>query len=75
MSPTEHAHARPSVTDVRTVAAFDFSTGNAPENITVNPDGPVTLSMLGALPARRTPPTSDHEQYEPDVHGYLIPSD
>ncbi|MEU5379429.1 hypothetical protein ABZ359_28550 [Streptomyces sp. NPDC005968] len=55
------------------MAAFDFSTGNAPENITVNPDGPVTLSMLGALPARRTPPTSDHEQYEPDVHGYLIP--
>ncbi|WP_050370240.1 SMP-30/gluconolactonase/LRE family protein [Streptomyces acidiscabies] len=40
---------KPVVTQVRTVAAFDFAAGDAPENITVNPDGSVTLSMLGAV--------------------------
>ncbi|MEU1319444.1 SMP-30/gluconolactonase/LRE family protein [Streptomyces tibetensis] len=40
---------KPVVTQVKTVAEFDFATGDAPENITVNPDNSVTLSMLGAV--------------------------
>lgn len=36
------------VTDVRTAARFDFAAGEIPENITANPDGSVTLSMLGS---------------------------
>ncbi|WP_329337478.1 hypothetical protein OG252_19285 [Streptomyces sp. NBC_01352] len=36
------------VTDVKTVATFDFGAGEIPENITANPDGSVTLSMLGS---------------------------
>ncbi|MFJ9010060.1 hypothetical protein [Streptomyces canus] len=36
------------VTDVRTAATFDFAAGEIPENITANPDGSVTLSMLGS---------------------------
>jgi hypothetical protein len=36
------------VTDVRTAAAFDYAAGEIPENITVNPDGSVTLSLLGS---------------------------
>ncbi|MFF0087465.1 SMP-30/gluconolactonase/LRE family protein [Streptomyces canus] len=36
------------VTDVRTAARFDFAAGEVPENITANPDGSVTLSMLGS---------------------------
>ncbi|MFI6935151.1 SMP-30/gluconolactonase/LRE family protein [Streptomyces sp. NPDC050287] len=38
----------PVVTDVRTAASFDFAAGEIPENITANPDGSVTLSMLGS---------------------------
>ncbi len=47
-------HAAPTVTHVRTVAAFDFAAGEAPENLTVNPGGSLTLSMLGS-PAGRQP--------------------
>jgi hypothetical protein len=36
------------VTDVRTAATFDFAASEIPENITANPDGSVTLSMLGS---------------------------
>ncbi|MFI1731702.1 hypothetical protein ACH40E_21315 [Streptomyces acidicola] len=36
------------VTDVRTAATFDFAADEIPENITVNPDDSVTLSMLGS---------------------------
>src|SRR5690242_9754086 len=36
------------VTDVGTAATFDFAAGEIPENITANPDGSVTLSMLGS---------------------------
>ncbi|MER6283270.1 SMP-30/gluconolactonase/LRE family protein [Streptomyces sviceus] len=36
------------VTDVTTVSKFDFAAGEIPENITANPDGSVTLSMLGS---------------------------
>lgn len=43
-----HADRGPVVSDVRTVAAFDFAAGEIPENITVNPDGSVTLSLLGS---------------------------
>jgi hypothetical protein len=37
------------ITDVRTVATFDFATGGQPENVTVNPDGSMTISLLGFL--------------------------
>lgn len=50
---TQHADVRPAVTDVRTLAAFDFSSGDAPENITVNPGGSLTLSMLGSFAGQR----------------------
>ncbi|MFE0629238.1 hypothetical protein ACFW3D_20040 [Streptomyces sp. NPDC058864] len=46
---TPLTHTEPAVTDVRTVAAFDFSTGDAPENLTVGPDGSLTVSMLGSF--------------------------
>jgi len=39
----------PVVTDVRTVAAFDYVAGQQPENVTVNRDGSLTVSMLGFL--------------------------
>jgi hypothetical protein len=42
------------VTDVRTAATFDYAAGEIPENITVNPDGSVTLSMLGRAGSGRT---------------------
>lgn len=45
---TGHAYSGSVVTDVRTVAKFDFAAGEIPENITANPDGSVTLSMLGS---------------------------
>lgn len=52
-APSASAGTRPSyrgsfVTDIRTVAEFDFAAGEIPENITANPDGSVTLSMLGS---------------------------
>ncbi|MFJ8026773.1 SMP-30/gluconolactonase/LRE family protein [Streptomyces sp. NPDC096311] len=40
-------HHNQVVTQVKTAAAFDFAAGDSPENITVNPDGSLTLSMLG----------------------------
>jgi hypothetical protein len=46
--------AQPVITHVKTAAAFDFASGDAPENITVNPDGSLTVSMLGA-PAYKPP--------------------
>ncbi|WP_262699510.1 MULTISPECIES: SMP-30/gluconolactonase/LRE family protein [Streptomyces] len=51
-APYASAESRPRhsgqvVTQVKTAAAFDFASGESPENITVNPDGSVTLSMLG----------------------------
>ncbi|MCX4972781.1 SMP-30/gluconolactonase/LRE family protein [Streptomyces sp. NBC_00620] len=45
---TGHSHRGSVVTDVRTAAKFDFAAGEIPENITVNPDGSVTLSLLGS---------------------------
>jgi len=45
---TGHSYSGAAVTDVRTAAQFDFAAGEIPENITVNPDGSVTLSMLGS---------------------------
>jgi hypothetical protein len=41
--------ARPVITDVRTVARFDFAAGGQPESVTVNPDGSLTVSLLGIL--------------------------
>ena len=43
-----HSYRGSVVTDVRTAANFDFAAGEIPENITVNPDGSVTLSLLGS---------------------------
>jgi hypothetical protein len=45
---TGHSYSGSVVTDVRTAAKFDFAAGEIPENITANPDGSVTLSMLGS---------------------------
>lgn len=45
---TGHVYSGSVVTDVRTAADFDFNAGEIPENITANPDGSVTLSMLGS---------------------------
>jgi hypothetical protein len=40
------AASGPVVTDVRTVAAFDYAAGQQPESVTVNPDRSLTISML-----------------------------
>jgi hypothetical protein len=45
---TGHSSSGSVVTDVRTAATFDFAAGEIPENITANPDGSVTLSLLGS---------------------------
>ena len=45
---TGHLYRGSVVTDVRTAAKFDYAAGEIPENITVNPDASVTLSMLGS---------------------------
>lgn len=45
---TGHAYRGSVVTDVRTAAQFDYAAGEIPENITVNPDGSMILSMLGS---------------------------
>ncbi|MYT19176.1 hypothetical protein GTW69_02545, partial [Streptomyces sp. SID7760] len=50
---TGHADAQPAVTHVKTVAAFDFATGDVPENITVAPDNSLTVSMVGAPAGER----------------------
>lgn len=50
---TECADAQPAVSHVRTVAAFDFATGDVPENITVAPDNSLTVSMVGAPAGER----------------------
>ncbi|RPE39142.1 SMP-30/gluconolaconase/LRE-like protein [Streptomyces sp. Ag109_O5-1] len=46
-------HPKPVVTDVKTVAPFDWSAGEVPENITVNPDSTLTVSMLGSYAGQR----------------------
>ncbi|MFE2217705.1 SMP-30/gluconolactonase/LRE family protein [Streptomyces canus] len=43
-----HSYGGSVVSDVQTAARFDFAAGEIPENITANPDGSVTLSMLGS---------------------------
>ncbi|MFD6280344.1 SMP-30/gluconolactonase/LRE family protein [Streptomyces sp. NPDC060209] len=43
--------AQPVLNQVKTEAAFDFAAGDAPENITVNPDSSMTISMLGSSAA------------------------
>ncbi|MEU7657141.1 hypothetical protein [Streptomyces lincolnensis] len=45
---------QPVITQVRTAAAFDFASGDSPENVTVNPDGSLAVSMLG-VPANKPP--------------------
>ncbi|WP_327725405.1 hypothetical protein [Streptomyces europaeiscabiei] len=50
---SRQASAKPVVTDVKTLAAFDFTAGDSPENITVNPDNSLTVSMLGSVAGKR----------------------
>lgn len=45
---TGHSYRGSVITDVRTAASFDYASGEIPENITVNPDGSTTLSLLGS---------------------------
>ena len=49
----DHAPPKPVVTHVKTIASFDFTVGDAPENVTLNPDGSLTVSMLGGSAGRR----------------------
>ncbi len=37
------------ITNLRTVATFDFAAGGQPESLTINPDGSLTVSLLGLL--------------------------
>lgn len=37
------------ITNVHTVATFDYAAGGQPENVSVNPDGSLTVSLLGFL--------------------------
>ncbi|WP_328544856.1 hypothetical protein [Streptomyces europaeiscabiei] len=46
--------SQPVITQVKTAAAFNFASGDSPENITANPDGSLTVSLLGA-PANKPP--------------------
>jgi len=46
-------HSKPVVTSIKTVAPFDWSAGEVPENITVNPDSTLTISMLGSYAGKR----------------------
>ena len=39
----------PVITDVRTVAAFNYAAGQEPESINITPDGSLLVSMLGFL--------------------------
>ena len=43
-----HSYTGSVVTDVQTAATFDYAAGEIPENITLNPDGSMTLSLLGS---------------------------
>ncbi|MFI9168962.1 SMP-30/gluconolactonase/LRE family protein [Streptomyces lincolnensis] len=45
---------QPVITQVRTATAFDFASGDSPENVTVHPDGSLAVSMLG-VPANKPP--------------------
>jgi sugar lactone lactonase YvrE len=38
-----------AITDVRTVATFDYAAGGQPESVTLNPEGSMTVSLLGFL--------------------------
>jgi hypothetical protein len=54
-APSASAGTVSVVTHVRTAAAFDYAAGEIPENITVNPDGSVTLSLLGSCAVASEP--------------------
>jgi hypothetical protein len=41
-----------AITNVHTVATFDYAAGGQPESITINPDGSLTVSLLGFLTGR-----------------------
>ncbi|QOV33140.1 hypothetical protein IM697_23040 [Streptomyces ferrugineus] len=44
---TRGAHDGPVVSHIKTTVAFDYAAGESAENITVNPDGSTTISMVG----------------------------
>ncbi|MFJ9738603.1 SMP-30/gluconolactonase/LRE family protein [Streptomyces sp. NPDC101166] len=46
-------HQQPVINHVRTIATFDYAAGEIPENITLNPDRSITLSMIGAPAGQR----------------------
>ncbi|KUN29321.1 hypothetical protein AQJ23_00600 [Streptomyces antibioticus] len=48
---TRPSSPQPVVSGVKTLAAFDFTAGGAPENIAVNPDNSLTVSVLGGYVA------------------------
>ncbi|MER5666527.1 SMP-30/gluconolactonase/LRE family protein [Streptomyces mirabilis] len=50
---TEQPSPKPVVTNLKTLAAFDFTAGDSPENMTVNPDNSLTISMLGSVAGKR----------------------
>ncbi|WP_105974301.1 hypothetical protein [Streptomyces geranii] len=50
---TGKVHPKQVITHVKTVASFDFAVGDAPENVSLNPDGSLTVSMLGGSAGRR----------------------
>ena len=39
----------PVITGLRTVETFNYDAGGQPENVTINPDGSLTVSLLGFL--------------------------
>ncbi|MER7687270.1 hypothetical protein [Streptomyces sp. NPDC097610] len=50
-TPTHHQQR--VVSDVATVAKFNYSAGEIPENVTFNPDRSITLSLIGAAAGKR----------------------
>jgi hypothetical protein len=44
-----HHGTGPVITGLRTVETFNFEAGGQPENVTINPDGSLTVSLLGFL--------------------------
>jgi hypothetical protein len=46
---TRQGGTGPVITDLRTVETFNYEAGGQPENVTINPDGSLTVSLLGFL--------------------------
>ncbi|GAB3004166.1 hypothetical protein GCM10023080_082340 [Streptomyces pseudoechinosporeus] len=50
---SQETSPKPAVTGLKTLATFDFTAGDSPENITANPDNSLTVSMLGSVAGQR----------------------